>query len=175
MNDEILFREVQKFNQWWLWSIVIGANLVLLVIIVVLLVKQPFGDKPSVKLLLLLAAGVSIVPTVLFLNFRLETQVKQDGVYARFFPLHLSWQKYGWNTIAESYVRQYDPLGEYGGWGIRWNGSGKAFNVAGNKGLQLVFADNKKLLIGTNKPEELAETLKRIDQIKPPQQSATNK
>ena len=57
---------------------------------------------------------------------------------------------------------------EYGGWGLRLGlfGNGKAFNVSGDKGLQLEFTDNKKLLIGTNRPEELTETLIKIGQLK---------
>lgn len=26
MNKEILFRETQKFRQWWLWLILMGIN-----------------------------------------------------------------------------------------------------------------------------------------------------
>ncbi|MEO0075774.1 MAG: hypothetical protein ABIK31_06695 [candidate division WOR-3 bacterium] len=57
---------------------------------------------------------------------------------------------------------------EYGGWGLRLGlfGKGTAFSVSGNKGLQLEFTDNKKLLIGTNKLDELTETLKKIGQLK---------
>ncbi|MDQ1088364.1 hypothetical protein [Siphonobacter sp. SORGH_AS_1065] len=57
---------------------------------------------------------------------------------------------------------------EYGGWGLRLGlfGKGIAFNVSGNKGLQLEFIDHKKLLIGTNKPEELTKVLSEIGQLK---------
>ncbi|MBX2959059.1 MAG: hypothetical protein KF732_03800 [Flavobacteriales bacterium] len=67
------------------------------------------------------------------------------------------------------YVRQYSPLTEYGGWGIRLGlfGKGTAYNVSGNKGLQLEFTNNKKLLIGTNKPNELTETLTKIGKLNP--------
>ncbi|MBC8644094.1 hypothetical protein H9W95_08645 [Flavobacterium lindanitolerans] len=69
--------------------------------------------------------------------------------------------------MTKSYVRQYAPIAEYGGWGLRYDfmGKGKALNVSGNKGLQLKFTDNKKLLIGTNKPDELTEILKKLGQL----------
>ncbi|MBK9224473.1 MAG: hypothetical protein IPO23_07190 [Flavobacterium sp.] len=72
------------------------------------------------------------------------------------------------DKLTKSFVRQYSPLMEYGGWGLRLGlfGNGKAFNVSGDKGLQLEFTDNKKLLIGTNRPEELTETLIKIGQLK---------
>jgi len=104
----------------------------------------------------------------MFINMRLETQIKKDGVYLKFFPFHLSFRRYTWDKISKSFVRQYNPIGEYGGWGIRFGffGKGKAYSVSGNKGLQVEFSDTKRVLIGTNKPDELTETLKRIGQLK---------
>ena len=59
--------------------------------------------------------------------------------------------------IAKAYVRTYSPLGEYGGWGLRYSlsGNGMAYNVSGNKGLQLELSNGKKVLFSTNKLEEL--------------------
>ncbi|MBQ4803289.1 hypothetical protein J8L88_10555 [Aquimarina sp. MMG015] len=75
--------------------------------------------------------------------------------------------QYDWGSIKQLYIRKYDPIYEYGGWGIRMNirGKGKAFNISGNIGLQLEFLNNKKLLIGTNKPEKLSEALKKIGKL----------
>lgn len=41
-----------------------------------------------------------------------------------------------------------------------------AYNTSGNMGLQLEFTDNKKILVGTNKANELSEALKKIGQLK---------
>ena len=63
-------------------------------------------------------------------------------------------------------VRQYKPLSEYGGWGLRYGSSGKAYNVSGNIGIQLHFKDGSTLLIGTNKKEEVEVVLKQITLLK---------
>lgn len=67
--------------------------------------------------------------------------------------------------MTKPYVRQYSPLAEYGGWGLRLGlfGKGTSYNVSYDKGLQLEFTDNKKLLIGTNKSDELTETFKKLN------------
>jgi len=41
-------------------------------------------------------------------------------------------------------------------------GSGKAYNMKGNQGAQLVFKNGKRLLIGSQKPDELAEAINSI-------------
>jgi len=169
MANEILFTERQRFKQWWLWLILLGINgLFLFGVFKQVVSGQQFGDKPMSNIGLLITAGLTILLTILFLNFRLDTLIKKDGIYVRFFPFHLKFKYYAWEKLTKSFVRQYAPIAEYGGWGLRYGflGKGKAFNVSGDKGLQLEFIDNKKLLIGTSKPDELTEALKRIGQLK---------
>lgn len=169
MNNNVLFTERQRFTQWWLWLILLGINSLFLFGLFKQVVNgQQFGDKPMSNSGLLIATGITIILTIFFVNFRLDTIIRQDGIYVRFFPFHLKFKQYTWDTLTKSFVRQYSPITEYGGWGLRLGlfGKGIAFNVSGNKGLQLEFNDNKKLLIGTNKPEELTETLNKIGQLK---------
>jgi len=169
MNNEILFNEKQHFRQWWLWLILLGVNgFFLFGIFKQVVGGQPFGDKPMSNTGLLISTALSILLTIMFISFRLETNIRKDGIYVRFFPFQMKFKCYRWNTLTKSFVRQYSPIAEYGGWGLRFGlfGKGKAFNVSGNKGLQLEFTNHKKLLIGTNKPNELTEALNKIGQLK---------
>lgn len=64
----------------------------------------------------------------------------------------------------KAYVRKYDPIGDYGGWGLKggalWNSKkGKAINVSGDIGIQLELKNSKKLLIGTQKEAEARRVL----------------
>ena len=166
MEEEILFSERQRFKQWWLWLILLGVNgLFLFGMFKQVIGGQQFGDKPMSNQGLLIVTGLTIVLSLLFVNFRLETIIRKDGIYVRFFPFHFKFKNYPWNKLTKCYVRQYSPISEYGGWGLRLGllGKGNAFNVSGDIGLQLEFTDNKKLLIGTNKPEELSEAIKKLN------------
>jgi hypothetical protein len=169
MDNEVLFTERQRFTQWWLWLILLGVNALFLLGVwtQVIEVKQ-FGDKPMSDNELLLTTGLIISLTLLFIIIKLETQVKKDGIYVRLFPFHISYKHYPWDKLSKSFVRQYSPLTEYGGWGLRLGlfGKGKAYNVSGDMGLQLEFSDLKKLLIGTNRPDELEATLRTIGKLK---------
>ena len=122
------------------------------------------GDIPVSNAELVISTITSLLIIILFLITRLETLIKKDGIYVRFYPFQPNYMVFTWDKISTAFVRQYDPIAEYGGWGLRFGlfGRGKAFNISGNKGLQLVFHDGTKLLIGTQKPEELSEILKRI-------------
>lgn len=166
MSNEVVFWEKQKFNQWWLWLILIGLNgLFIFMAFEQVVVGEKFGNLSSTDVVLLAGTGFIFLLNILFFNFRLETKIQTDGIYVRFFPFHSSFKHYSWDKIDRSYVRQYSPLREYGGWGIRIGTAGKAFNISGNQGLQLEFSDHGRLLIGTNKPEELNAALNKIGHL----------
>ena len=61
-------------------------------------------------------------------------------------------------------VRKYSALGEFGGWGIRFRRGGIAYNVDGNKGLELTLQDNRKIMIGTQHPDELKSALPQLQE-----------
>jgi hypothetical protein len=64
----------------------------------------------------------------------------------------------------KAYIRKYNPIKDYGGWGIRWGSfrKGNAYNMSGNMGLQLVFKDGKKLLFGTQRSSELDQIIEQL-------------
>ena len=167
MNKTLLFSETQKFKQWWIWLILIGINgTILFGIIQQLFLGQQFGNQPMSDIGLIITGVFMLLLSLLFFLFRLETHIKNDGIYVRFFPLHKSFRFYSWDTISSFYVRQYNPISEYGGWGIRGFGKNRAFNVSGNKGLQIEFKNGEKLLIGTDNFEELKRTILKIQASK---------
>jgi hypothetical protein len=101
---------------------------------------------------------------LLFCNVRLETVITADGLYVKLFPLHLKFKFIAWDTISKVYIRNYRPLAEFGGWGLRYGFGGKAYNIKGNMGLQLNFKDSSNLLIGTQRREELRVILDKLGQ-----------
>jgi len=91
----------------------------------------------------------------------LITEVRKDGIHLRFFPFHRKFKSYYYSDIESYEAREYKPIREYGGWGIRFVIGGIAYNVYGNKGLQLVLKNKKKILVGTQKPEEFYKAIKK--------------
>jgi len=154
MEGKILFSEKQRFNQWWLWAILIGINLLFLSVAIF----QPNN-------ILALSFVFTLILTLLFLIFRLETHISGEKIYVRLYPLQLKYKEYKWSEISKCSIRQYSPIGEYGGWGLRGFNKNKAMNISGNQGLQLDFINNNKLLIGTNKTKEMTEALEKIGKL----------
>lgn len=165
MHKEPLFKETQRFRQWWMWLILLACDgIVFYAAFRQIVEENAFGensvDDAGLVITMIMIVGVNL----LFLVMRLETSVYEEGIAVRFFPLHRKLRQFAWKDIASAEVRTYSPIREYGGWGLRigLRSSGKAWNVSGNQGLQLVFKNQKKLLIGTQKGQELMEVLEKL-------------
>lgn len=163
MPSEIRFTETQKFDQWWLRLLLLFVN----AFIAYGTYKQvvlgvPFGDQPTSNSLLLCIFFILVLFTGVLLFTRLETLIREDGVYVRFYPFQRQFKSYKWNQIARYAVVVYKPIRDYGGWGLRISGSGTAITTAGDEGLQLEFHNGKHLLIGTRNPAGMKAALNEI-------------
>ncbi|MDZ7359458.1 MAG: DUF6141 family protein [candidate division KSB1 bacterium] len=174
MNSVVFFEEEQYFRQTWLWMALLPMSLLLLVVFGFGLYQQlylgkPFGNKPMSNEGLVIAASVAALCGIglPFLFYLMKLTVRVDSQY-----LHISFLPWRQKRIPLSDVVRweacaYHPLRDFGGWGIRYAGKKKgwAYNVSGNQGVQLELNTGKRLLIGSQRPRELAEAIKRAKGI----------
>ena len=169
MNSAVLFREVQRFRQWWLWLVVaIGPLTVWYSTYRRFVLGERTGtrqlsDNPLLPLWVLIGIGLPL----LFGIARLVTEVRNDGLYVRFFPFHFSCLRFPISSIRSYEARTYSPLGEYGGWGIRYGWNGKAYNVSGNQGIQFELHNGKRFLVGSQRPLEFLAALQSLETTLP--------
>lgn len=152
-----IFKEEQRFTQSWLILLIIVS----IIVPVVIILKE--ADKMTTSSLLTSLSLIILAPAIIFL-FKLKTRMDEIGIHYQFFPFHFKRKTIKWNIIKNAHVRTYDPIGEYGGWGIKggvfWKKSnGIAINVKGDIGIQLELFNGKKILIGTQLKEQANNTL----------------
>ncbi len=151
-----VLEEKQRFNQWWLQLINLAIFGFLLFACYTWFVrKEDMGNVAQNDTAgQIITISILTITVLLLFLFRLETIIDERGILYKFSPIHLKYKVVGWNDLEKCYVRKYNPLSEYGGWGYRIGFSGGAYNVKGNQGIQLKFKSGKKLLIGTQKPKD---------------------
>ena len=158
------FREVQRFHQWWIYLVVLAVT----VFAWYAPLRQMFADEPPgekeapdwLMYLVWLLMGVGF--PALFLSARLVVEVRDDGLHYRYYPFHRRFHRIGVEEIEEAEARTYRPVLEYGGWGIRYGRRGKAYNVSGNRGVQLKLRDGRWILFGSQRAEEFASALREV-------------
>lgn len=162
MNE---FYEKQKFNQWWIWIFIIFITVVCTYgAIQQLIFKVPFGNKPASDEVLVVLCMVPVIVLAVFSFMFLETKINAEGVFYKFRLFHFKYRHILWDDIEKIYTREYKPVREYGGWGIKGSRKhGKAYNVSGNKGIQIELKNGKKILIGTQKTQEVESILIQLN------------
>lgn len=177
--EKVLFKEEQRFTQWWLWLIMIVSSLAVLIpfgygIYSQTFLEEPLGDQP-------MSTGGLIVTgifSVLLMGFiflvvfrsRLKTKITYEGVFVCYPPLVRKWKKFVPGEIGKYEMRTFRANREYGGYGMkRRRKYGQAYIISGNMGLQLYFKNGKKLLIGTQQKQAIEYAMRKLmDEQKQP-------
>lgn len=159
--------EKQRFRQWWLLLIV--AFIVLVTVVPVgrglyqqLVTGQPWGNKPLSDAALVgvgvFALGIPLFLAWLLLGAKLVTTVGDATLHVGLWPIHRKPKEVDLLRVTKVEACTYRPLRDYGGWGVRRGRKGVAYNVSGDRGVRLHFAEDE-ILIGSQHAEELAEAI----------------
>jgi hypothetical protein len=163
-----IFKEEQRFTQTWLILLLaVGA-----IVPIAIICKEYLEENSKVSTNSFVFSIVAIIASIGFIFFlKLKTRIDETGIHYQFFPFHLKFKIIKWNEIEIATVRTYDPIGDYGGWGVKggllWSkGNGKCVNVSGDIGIQLQLKNGTKLLIGTQKKTEAKRILETYKNLK---------
>lgn len=156
-----IFIEEQKFTQIWLF---LGLTIALVVVTMPIIKDWETISQGGFGEIMSNLGGFLVIIFVfaLFNFFKLKTRIDEKGVYYQYLPFHFTYRFLPWDAIAKCYVRNYNAIFEYGGWGLKFSFTkrrGKSFTVKGAIGLQLELLNGKKILIGTQKKEEIQRTI----------------
>ena len=148
MNE---FKETQKMTQWWLLAILFGTMGVVLWGIVAETISRQLSLAEFVRSTeLWLPVLIPGLILIFFYLASLKTKVDSTGISIHYFPM---WRThFAWDQIESAEIIKYGFVG----YGIRFSIShGTVYNARGNKGLQIVKKNGSKILLGTQRPEEL--------------------
>ena len=144
LQEEDNFYEIQKVRAVWVWVIIIIALYAIILPVITGILSTLFN-------IILISIGFGFF--WLFYKMYLLTVINEDGIQIKFSPFTDFIIPF--NKIKDYKIREYRPIIDYGGWGIRFNKSGKAYTVSGKIGLQIDLSNGKSILIGTQKPDVL--------------------
>lgn len=164
---DVYFYERQRFRQWWFWVLTLGISLLFIVgCIQQLVLQKPFGNNPMSDVWLIITTALFLLLSLSLLTATLITFINKEGVYVKFSPFHSRYKFFNWNEIDAVQIREYQPVSEFGGWGIRVGRRGaKAYNASGKIGMELHLQNKKKIMIGTNQPSDLKRALIELGKL----------
>ncbi len=168
---EIEFLETQKIKSKIIYLILIVIDLCLLYVCFLQIIKKStIGTNPISNTGLIILTSIMILSTIFCFFIKLKTIINSNGIYFKYEPIHLKYKFYSWEYINNIYLKKFSPLLDYGGWGIRikyriWKRKEIAYFLKGNIGIFCEIKNGKKILIGTQEPENVNEILKKLNKI----------
>ncbi len=137
-----------------------------------LILGKPWGSHPMSNsgLLLTFSVVVLFMDGIAFIQARtkLIVYIDKEGIHYR-FPVFVRKERLiKKEQIAGYDVREYHPLKEYGGWGLRKSAiyrmadKGITYKITGNVGLKLYLTDGRRLLLGTLRPEAMKRAMRKL-------------
>jgi hypothetical protein len=159
----IRYHEEQHFH-----GALMGLLLVAMVFVVVITVVAVVFSRPGDALLLAVAPVVVVLVASLISLSHLDVDVTEGGVSIAFRYLWPT-RRIAFGDIVGLEVRRYNPLLEYGGWGVRLGPRGWGYMTSGKEGVQLRLREGLPVLIGSARPRELEVAIRAgIESQTPP-------
>lgn len=158
-----IFTETQRPRQSWLFLVIVALAAIGWGVFIQQIVRgNPIGGSDpmpdSAAIIVGILLGVAL--PLFFLWFKMETTVYADRVEVRMKPFsHRVFRK---GAISAYSAGEYRPVREFGGWGIRGWGANRAYSISGNQGVRLQLRDGNRVLIGTQRPQELAAAIEAM-------------
>ena len=156
----VSYSEKQRFSQWWLWLILIGAaSIPFFGLYYQIGLDKPFGNNPLSDTGLMIFAVLMIAFLGFFFLMRLNLTLDREGITVRFFPFFT--RAVTWEEVEHLQVVNY---GFVGGYGIRLTHRfGTVYNMSGRWGLLIYLEGGKRFCVGTRNKDELRRLLKTMD------------
>ena len=147
-----LFREEQYFD-WRVYAMVASVEALTTM---ALLHRNPW----STELILGLVIGTGLLLFLAFLVLRMTTEVTPTDVRIWFGWVPIYRRVVSLGDIRRIEPTTFRPIADYGFWGVRSGRDGERALIArGNRGVRIELVDGSLLLIGSQRPDELAQAL----------------
>ena len=152
------YSETQRFRQLWIWILITVPTVVTTSSLTWSIFNTPSNKSTIILTTLICSIFLSSIIYLVYIA-TLDTKITAVGVFIKYRPFHRKWILFPFESIQAAESCKYNPIRDYGGWGIRYGLKGKAYNVSGNMGVLIKFSDGTRLLIGSQTNLQLVSAI----------------
>lgn len=150
----MIFKEVQSYRGTWLMYLILIIELPMLILVGTVI----WTSKPDSQEAIWLIPMIFLIMGSVFMFLmwiKLETRIDSYSIKYRYVPFFFKWKSIPKEAVKSIEVITYSPISDYGGWGLKGNSTTKAYSVLGDQGLLIDIGQKKRIMIGTQKAQEL--------------------
>lgn len=167
----IIFKEQQRFSNWILWLLLISMAVGVwfwFVASIILSTGVSTGMEESITpawfvVLVWIIVGI-VIPLFVFI-LRFDLQIEDGEIKFQYFPFHIKPKRLSIKEIQNYKIVRFDPLGDYGGWGIRKKANTIGYITASGRGVIVLLDGEMQLTFGSDQPKELYLAIDKVHKI----------
>lgn len=167
----IIFKEQQRFSNWILWLLLISMAVGVwfwFIASIILSTGVSTGMEESITpawfvVLVWIIVGI-VVPLFVFI-LRFDLQIEDGEIKFQYFPFHIKPKRLSIKEIQNYKIVRFDPLGDYGGWGIRKKANTIGYITASGRGVIVLLDGEMQLTLGSDQPKELYLAIDKVHKI----------
>jgi hypothetical protein len=148
------FHEEQHFHR-----AILGVLIAAFVVVAIVTAVELVAGRPAQLWIVVIGPLIVGVVAVLLSLSHLDVDVTDEGVTIAFRYVWPA-RRIAFSEIVGLEARRYDPLLEYGGWGVRLGPRGWGYMTSGSEGVQLRLRKGLPVLIGSARPRELEAAIR---------------
>jgi hypothetical protein len=157
LQGELLFREVQRFRDTWLWPALLTPAVLASAFVIYVGIEVAFLDDDGIvardavalAICFYILKGFGVLIVALYAA-RLEVEVRSDGLYWRMAPFQMKHRHVSREQLQTAQIRSSAR---------QWRRGWRVYGVKGRDAVEVVIPNGQRLLIGTQQPGELAAAL----------------
>jgi hypothetical protein len=158
-TSQLYFHEEQRIRQLGFRLSVLAAALPSWALLFGIIFDPIRNDARALSAILFTWFSIGVLLPAFVTAVKLTTEVRADGVYYCFSPIHLRFHRIGMDQMARFEALRYRPLLQYGGWGLRVRYRKRAYSISGDRGVQITMPDGRTVLFGSLKAEAFADAI----------------
>jgi hypothetical protein len=163
-RGDLLFFETQSLRSWHS-RIILAFPPAALVFMTCrqIIWHKPWGSPPQSDGGLIFLSVLLVAVYLRLITVKLVTELRREALTVSLRGL---WRrlKVDVTEICSAEPFTFDPVADFGGYGIRTRHRRTAYIARGNRGVQLVLSSGKQLLVGSQTPEILATRIQALRQ-----------
>lgn len=102
---------------------------------------------------------LGVAAPLFLIAYRQTTEVRADGIYLKRLPFARMNDVIRFSDFSRYQPRACSPIYSADGWGSAGGSQGKAYNMGGSQGIELLLVGGGRVLIGTQKMRQLLDVL----------------
>ena len=159
-SSPVFFHEEQAFRQWHARLVLAMPPAALIFVTLRQLVwHHPWGTPPVSNGGLLFQTVLLVLVYLRLITVRLVTDLRPTEIAVGLRGL---WRrrKISLNQVRIARAVEYDPVRDFGGYGVGSGLRGQAYIARGSGGVELELQDGRKVLIGSQDPARLVRQIR---------------